>query len=183
LLFAIAALLMVLAGVVSGALRAVHGFELIGTTADASVAHYVLGAVAIAAVGAMHYWWPQVLTRPLREGLGRLTALVLLLGVTALAVPDLISGFLDEPRGSLGAVRDGVEALNAVSFVGGVLVLLAVLLFIANLAVSLASRPDEEVVDPWDGQTLEWAADPVAVVVVSEAPLLDAKEGSEGGAD
>jgi heme/copper-type cytochrome/quinol oxidase subunit 1 len=80
-------------------------------------------------------------------------------------------------------VRGGVEALNAVSFVGGLLVMLAVLLFVVNLAVSLASRPDEEVVDPWDGQTLEWAADPVAVVVVSETPVLDAKEGSEGGAD
>ena len=156
-------------------------WELIDTTADASVSHYVLGAVAIAAVGAIHYWWPQVLTRPLREGLGRLTALVLLLGVFALALPDLISGLLDERRGSLGQVRDGVEALNLVSFIGGLLVVLAVLLFIVNLAVSLASRRDEDVIDPWDGYTLEWAADPVAVVVESPTPMLDAKEASDGG--
>ena len=40
----------------------------VGTTADASIAHYSLGAVAIAALGAIHYWWPQVLTRPLKSG-------------------------------------------------------------------------------------------------------------------
>src|SRR4051812_21102392 len=80
LLFASAAMVMVLAGVLTGAIRAVHSLALIDTTADASISHYVLGAVAIAAVGGIHYWWPQVLTRPLKEGLGRLTAVLLLVG-------------------------------------------------------------------------------------------------------
>jgi heme/copper-type cytochrome/quinol oxidase subunit 1 len=182
LIFAVAAVLMLLAGVVVGAMRAVHPLELVETTADASVSHYVLGASAIAALGAIHYWWPQILTRPLREGLGRLTALLLLVGVFALALPDVISGLLDERRGSLGPVRDGVEALNAVSFVGGVFVVLAVVVFVVNLAVSLASRPDDEVTDPWDGHTLEWADDAVAVTVMSATPLLDAREAAEGGA-
>ena len=180
LLFAVAALLMLLAGVVEGAIRSVHSLALVDTTAEASISHYALGAVAIAAIGALHYWWPQVLTRPLKEGLGVVTALLLLVGVFALSLPDLISGLLDERRGSLGAVRDGVEALNAVSFVGGMLVALAVLIFIANLAASLASTPDETVADPWDGQTLEWAADPVALTVDSATPLLDSKEAAEG---
>jgi len=182
LLFASAAMVMVLAGVLTGAIRAVHSLALIDTTADASISHYVLGAVAIAAVGGIHYWWPQVLTRPLKEGLGRLTAVLLLVGVLALALPDLISGLLDERRGSLGAVRDGVEALNAVSFVGGLLVALAALIFIVNLAASLAARSDGDAADPWDGQTLEWTADPVAVTVASATPVLDAKEAAEGGA-
>jgi cytochrome c oxidase subunit 1/cytochrome c oxidase subunit I+III len=180
LLFAAAALLMLLAGVVEGAIRAVHSLALVDTTADAAIAHYALGAVAIAAIGALHYWWPHVLTRPLKEGLGVVTALLLLVGVFALALPDLISGLLDERRGSLGAVRDGVQALNTVSFVGGVLVALAVVIFIANLAASLASTHDETVADPWDGQTLEWAADPIALTVESATPLLDSKEVAEG---
>src|SRR5258706_7354796 len=101
LLFAISALLMLLAGAAASALHAVKGFELVGTTAESSIIHYVFGAVAIAAVGAIHYWWPHVLTRPLNEGLARLNAAVLLLGVIALALPDVISGFLDQPAGSL----------------------------------------------------------------------------------
>jgi cytochrome c oxidase subunit 1 len=177
LLFAIAALLMLLAGATAGAIRVIHAFSLVGTTADSSVMHYVYGATAIAAVGAVHYWWPQVLTRPLREGLGRLTAVVLLLGVMALALPDVISGFLDEPAGSLYTnVRDGVPLLNAISFAGGLLVLLAVVIFVVNLAVSLARSIEGDAHDPWGGHTLEWAANPATVAVASASPLLDARE-------
>jgi heme/copper-type cytochrome/quinol oxidase subunit 1 len=122
-----------------------------------------------------------VLTRPLKEALGVVTALLLLIGVFLLALPDVIAGLLDEQRGSLGTVRDGVEALNAVSFVGGVVVVLAVVIFVINLAVSLASSRDEVDLDPWDGQTLEWAVDPVTVTVDSSVPLLDSKEAARAG--
>ena len=178
LLFAISALLMLLAAGAASAVRVVHPFKLVGTTADSSVIHFVLGATAIAAIGAIHYWWPHVLTRPLKESLARLSALVLLLGVVLLALPDVISGFLDQPQGSLYThVRDGVEALNAVSFVGGLLVLVAIALFVINLAVSMARDPEGDSVDPWEGHTLEWSADPRALVVASPAPLFDSREG------
>ncbi|MEY2420168.1 MAG: cytochrome c oxidase subunit [Acidimicrobiaceae bacterium] len=178
LLFAISALLMLLAGAAAGAVRVVDPFKLVGTTADSSVSHYVLGATAIAAVGAIHYWWPHVLTRPLQEGLARLTALVLLLGVILLSLPDIVSGLLDEPAGSLyTTVRDGVQALNAASFAGGVLVLLAVVLFVVNLAVSMARNPEGDVVDPWEGHTLEWVVDASTITVTSPSPLLDSREG------
>jgi cytochrome c oxidase subunit 1 len=178
LLFAIAALLMLLAGAAAGAARVVDPLKLVGTTADSSVAHYVLGATAIAAVGAIHYWWPHVLTRPLHEGLARLTALVLLLGVILLSLPDVISGLLDQPAGSLYTnVRDGVPALNAVSFAGGLVVALAVVLFVVNLAVSMARNLEGDVVDPWEGHTLEWVTDAGTITVSSPSPLLDTREG------
>ena len=181
LLFGIAALLLLLAGVVTGAIRVIHSFALVGTTADSSIIHFVAGATAIAAIGAIHYWWPHILTRPLKEGLASLSALVLLLGVAALSIPDIVSGFLDEPAGSLYTnVRDGVTAMNAVSLAGGALVALGVALFVVNLAVSLArgGNDDAEAVDPWEGHTLEWADDVSTITVASEAPLLDAREGS-----
>src|SRR5205085_10824841 len=80
LLFAVAALLLLWGGVLTGAVRVIHRLKLIYTTADSSVAHYVLGATVVAAVGAIHYWWPQILRQPLREGAARLTAVLLLLG-------------------------------------------------------------------------------------------------------
>jgi cytochrome c oxidase subunit I+III len=186
LLFAISGLLMVVGGVAAGAVRVVTPVVLVGTTADASVAHYVLGAATIAVIGAVHYWWPQIVTRPMKEGLGLLTAGLLLLGTIALSLPDLISGLLDEPRGSLltQPPRDGVEALNVVSFIGGALLVLGVLVFIINLASSLAGSSTDRATDPWDGFTLEWADDPRSVKVESAAPLLDAREGqlpAEGG--
>ncbi len=180
LLFGIAALLMLGAGVVAGALRSVDPFELVNTTAVASVAHYALGAAVIAGVGALHYWWPQILGRPLNEALGRATAGLALIGVVVLATPDLISGFLDETRASLGVFDDTVKALNVISFVGGAVLVVAVLALIANLATSLGRGGDAPAdVDPWDGLTLEWAADPAMVPITSAAPLLDQKESSE----
>src|SRR3954447_3062866 len=178
LLFAVSALLMLLAGAGVGALRVIRGFELVGTTADSSVMHYVYGAVAIAAVGAIHYWWPQVLTRPLKEGLGLLTAGLLLIGVVLLSLPDIISGFLDQPAGSLvtTAPDDSIKALNAVSLAGGLLLLLAVVVFILNLAVSLAQIGGGDVDDPWDGNTLEWTRDPESLTVTSNSPLLDVRD-------
>jgi cytochrome c oxidase subunit I len=187
LLFGLAAALMLLAGVAAGAVRAITPLDLVGTTADASVAHFTLGAAAIAAIGAVHYWWPQILGKPLREGLGLATAGLALLGTVVLAAPDLVNGFLDEPRGSVGVVRDGVKALNAVSLVGGVLLLVAAVLFIVNIAASLAADnadtepgadgPGAVTVDPWDGHTLEWAADPSSVTIDSATPVLDARGG------
>src|SRR5581483_7025451 len=50
-LFAISALLLLLAGVAGGALRAIHPLALVGTTADSAVSHFVLGAAAVAAIG------------------------------------------------------------------------------------------------------------------------------------
>jgi heme/copper-type cytochrome/quinol oxidase subunit 1 len=77
-------------------------------------------------------------------------------------------------------VRDGVQALNIVSLVGGCLLVLAVVLLVFNLGRSLGKRGGlEPDADPWDGHTLEWAADPATVPVTSAAPLLDQKEAAD----
>jgi heme/copper-type cytochrome/quinol oxidase subunit 1 len=184
LLFAAAGYLLLLAGALTGVLVAIDALDLITetgtmTTAFTGQSHFVVGAAAVGALGAVQYWWPMALTRPLKAGLAGVTALVLLAGVAVLAIPDVISGFLDQPSlQGTGEVRDGVEALNGLSLLGGGLVILGVVLFVANLAGSLAGRrdPDVDLLDPWDGHTLEWSADPGAVTVGSATPLLDHKE-------
>jgi heme/copper-type cytochrome/quinol oxidase subunit 1 len=70
-----------------------------------------------------------------------------------------------------------VVALNAISFAGGVLVMLAVALFVFNLAVSMARAPQSDVEDPWEGHTLEWVNDASGITVSSPSPLLDRREG------
>ena len=51
------------------------------------------------------------------------------------------------------------------------------MVFVVNLAVSLARTPEGEVIDPWEGHTLEWTADASAITVASPSPLFDAREG------
>jgi cytochrome c oxidase subunit I len=184
LLFGAAGYLLVLGGALTGVLVAIRAFDLIGkdgtmTTAFTGQTHFVVGAAAVATLGAIHYWWPQTLAKPLNNGIATLTALALLAGVAVLAIPDVISGFLDEATFmSVGHVRDGVEAMNTVSLLGGILVLLGVLAFLGNLALSLPAPMVDgaQLVDPWDGHTLEWSDDPTAVPVTSASPLLDQKE-------
>lgn len=183
LLFGVVALLALLAGAVAHALRAIDGLELAGTTADPAVVHLVLGAGAIGVVGALHHWATKLFGAQLGEGAGRLAAVLLLLGGLALAVPDLVSGFLGQPAGvaQVGAVEDGVEALNALSLAGGALLLLAVLVVLVNIVGGAARRGEDVPADPWGGHTLEWATSspptpggpgPIEPVT-SPAPLLD----------
>ncbi|CAN5185609.1 cytochrome c oxidase subunit I [soil metagenome] len=196
LLFALAAGVLVVAGAVAGAVAVIDPFELRDTTWGSGHLHYVLGGTAIAAVGGLHYWSTKIFGRALREGLARLTALLLLSGVAVLSAFDLISGVLDQDRGSLrsesgGPVSDSIETLNIVALAGGALVTLGVLVFLANLVASLAQRAGDGArgapADPWDGHTLEWATasppDPGNFgeidLVRSPAPLLDAREAKE----
>jgi heme/copper-type cytochrome/quinol oxidase subunit 1 len=118
----------------------------------------------------------------LRGGVAIFTAVLFFLGALLLAIPDLVSGLLDQPTMlASGDVRDGVEALNAVSLAGGAVVSLAVLLFVVNLLLSLGRTPEELPDNPWDAHTLEWAtASPprpgnfaVQPEVRSAEPLLD----------
>jgi heme/copper-type cytochrome/quinol oxidase subunit 1 len=118
---------------------------------------------------------------------GSLAALVLFIGGLLLAGPDLASGFLDQSANPFtNEVEDGVEALNAVSALGAVVVLLGVLLVILNLIAGRGGDDEGDVPgDPWGGHTLEWAtSSPPAPggpgplePVTSPEPLLDQKGG------
>jgi heme/copper-type cytochrome/quinol oxidase subunit 1 len=161
LVFAIAALLMLLTAAAAGAAGAIDELDLIGTTWDSGVTHYVLLAAAIAALGGLVYWSPKLFGRQLREGSATLAGVLLLVGTVGLALPELITGVLDQPaRLATGDVRDGVEALNLVSLIGGGVLLLGVLVFLGALFGALAARrngDDATPDDPWEGHTLEWA--------------------------
>ncbi len=180
LLFALLSLLLFVAAVIAGAVRVVHPFHLVGTTADTSVMVLVVAAAVIAAIGAVHWWWPQILGQAPRTLLGSLAALAFFVGGGLWGVALLVAGFLDEPFVQQGigyAPRDGVEALNGVAMVGAALFTLGVLVFVANVLGTLSRDQDAEIpADPWDGATLEWAPDPAAVPVASPTPLLDQKE-------
>jgi len=181
MLFAVAALAMLATGAAVGALRVVARFHLVATTADDSVLFYVIGAAVLAGVGAVHWWWPQIVGQHLKQPLAAASAVLALLGTVLWALPLAIAGFLDEPLGSIRPATAVVKNLNGISMVGAGVLALAVLVFLANVAGSLGrSRDDADVpADPWDGFTLEWAPDPDAIAIASPTPLLDHKEAAD----
>jgi len=185
LVLAIGSLLMFLAGAAAGAVRVIEPLDLVGTTADASYTHYVLLAGAIGAFAGMFHWSTKLYGVALPDGAAKGAGALLVLGTVALALPDLISGLLDQRRGSIGDQRDGVAALDVVSALGGALVVLGLLSVLATVLRGVrAGRGGDAPADPWGGQTLEWATTSPPEPgnfgelenVVSPEPLLDRRE-------
>jgi heme/copper-type cytochrome/quinol oxidase subunit 1 len=189
LVLGIAAYLLLLAAVAANALRVISGLDLVGTSADSGVSELAVVAGILGVAAGLHFWPTKLVSAPLKDGAGILAALVLLLGGLAAGVPDIISGFQDQPFGvaALDHVKDGVEAMNGIALVGSIVVILGIALVLLNVAVG-RNDDDDVPADPWDGQTLEWATasppvpggpGPLAPVTSAE-PLLDNKEASAG---
>jgi cytochrome c oxidase subunit I len=193
LVYGAAAVLMLLVGLLAGAVQAIEPLEVIdgdaplyGTTWTTGVAHYVLLASTIALLGAITWWAPKLAGRSLSEGLQKLIALGLLAGTVLLSLPDVISGLLGQGArlsGSLtGSNTDAVEVLNVVAAIGGALLVVAIVAQVIAVLAALG-RSDAPGDDPWQGHTLEWATtSPPASgnfgalpEVSSEAPLYDAR--------
>jgi heme/copper-type cytochrome/quinol oxidase subunit 1 len=183
LLLLTVAVLMLFAGAAAGALRVIDPFDLLATSATDGVFNLVLLAAVAGGIGGTVYWSAKLTGRLFPEGIARALTLPLLGGIALAGIPDVISGFLDQPTGLVdGSVKDGVQALNVVSLVGLVLVALAALGFLAGYARLLAGGPRYAPNNPWQGHTLEWAtvspppvgnfSEPLPVVR-SERPLLD----------
>jgi cytochrome c oxidase subunit 1 len=181
LVFSVAAALMLVVATLVGAIVAVPAFDMTSTTAEYGHSHYALLAASIAAIGGLWLWGSKIFGRRLPEGLGMVAGLLLLLGTILLSLPDVISGAF----GNDDETAAGIEWLNKVTAVGGLVAVAGVLVAVVGLLTALRRRgPDGELADdPWGtGSTLEWAtASPPAYanfaeppVVTSATPLLDA---------
>ena len=195
LLFAVAAVLMLLVGLAAGAVQAIEPIETIvdgdgsalyGTSWSTAVASYVVLATAIALLGAIVYWAPKILGRAVAEVPARGLAVALLVGTVLWSFPDLVAGLLGQSADPVAASildnEGAIEALNMASLAGGVVLALALAGFVA-LLVRAALSDELPGDDPWAGHTLEWATSsppPVANFdtlpeITSEAPLYDAR--------
>jgi heme/copper-type cytochrome/quinol oxidase subunit 1 len=189
LVWAGAALLMLLAGAANGALVAIPPLDLVTTTATAAQIHHVLVAVLLGLFAGIAFWAPKIWGRALADGASVALAVGGLIGAVLLSLPDLVSGFLDQGARLVGAPTDDVaaiEALNVAAAAGGGLLILVALGFV-GLVARAATGADDAAHDPWDGHTLEWAtASPPPVgnftelpSITSEAPVYDARHAVE----
>ncbi len=188
LLFAVAAGLMLLVGVLAGAVQAIEpiktlvdgpGTSLYGTTWSTSVASYVVLATIIALLGAVAYWSPILVGRTFPEAPTRAIALLSLAGTVLWSFPELVAGLLGQSGTPGFAPTDNVstiEALNTATALGGLLLAIAGIGFVLVIIRAAASdTPPGN--DPWAGHTLEWAT--TLPDITSEAPLYDARHSTE----
>jgi cytochrome c oxidase subunit 1 len=119
--------------------------------------HYVLvGGLVMAIFGAVYYWFPKATGRMLSERLGRWHFWLFVVGFHLTFDTMHIPGLLGMPRRIYTYEADrGWGVFNLISTVGVLFQGVAILIFLWNIARSLAKGRIAGS-DPWDAWTLEW---------------------------
>jgi cytochrome c oxidase subunit 1 len=120
--------------------------------------HYVLiGGAVFPLFGALHYWFPKMTGRVLREPLGWATFAALFVGFNLTFFPMHVLGLYGMPRRVYTYPAGlGWEGLNQLAAAGAALMAVGLLLFAANV-VSALRRRAEAPDDVWGASSLEWA--------------------------
>ena len=134
-----AALKLLGAATLVGALRVVEPLDLLETTVTWAVFHGVVAASLIAGVVALVNWSDRLLFRPISQVVGRGSILLLGAGGSLLVISDLISGFIVDDRDLMALALDGNVVLNLVNFIGSLLVAAGLAGALAGIASALRS--------------------------------------------
>ncbi len=187
LLWIVGFIVFFIVGGLSGVMFAAVPFDQQVTDTYFVVAHFhfvIFGAAVFPLLGGMHYWFPKVTGRMYHERLGQLSFWVTFVGTAITFFPMHIAGLLGMPRRVYTYPTDvGWGATNLVETLGSYLLGAGLLMVFANLAISrFRGAPVGR--DPFDGATLEWAADsppepynfPVIPTVSSPYPMWDRRD-------
>jgi cytochrome c oxidase subunit I len=190
-LFAIAFLVQFLVGGLTGVIVASPPLDYGLNMSYFIVAHFhytIFAGSAFGLFGGIYYWFPKLTGALLRERLGKLHFLLMAIGTNVTFFPMFILGAEGMTRRiARYPAGTGWQGLNELETAGSYVIALSVLVFLANVAISLRRRR-EAGPDPWRGHTLEWAADSPPPhhnfdslpPIRSHSPLLDLREASEG---
>jgi cytochrome c oxidase subunit I len=189
-LFALAFLVQFLIGGLTGVILASPPLDYGLNMSYFVIAHFhytIFAGSAFGLFAGVFYWFPKVTGMLLRERLGRLQLVLMVIGTNVAFFPMFVLGAEGMTRRiARYPASTGWQALNVLETAGALVIALSVLVFIANVVISLRQRrPAGE--DPWQGQTLEWATSSppprynfaALPPVRSFAPLLDLRAEGE----
>ena len=159
-LFAVGFLVVFVIGGISGVMFAAVPFDQQVTDSYFVVAHfhYVLfGGAVFPIFAGLHYWLPKITGKQLDERLGQLCFWLIFVGFNLTFFPMHIAGLEGMPR-RIYTYQPGLgwDVPNLLSTIGGVVLSVGILVFIANFLLS-QRRAIPAVGDPWGGNTLEWS--------------------------
>ena len=126
------------------------------------VAHFHNVAVPGALFGLLagyHFWFPKVFGFRLDERWGEVSALCWIFGFMGAFFPLYALGIMGLPRRSVAFSEPAYVPLEAVAFLGALLLTVALLALVVQLWISIKRRDANRVFagDPWDGRSLEWS--------------------------
>jgi len=123
--------------------------------------HMVMAVAPIMVIfGAIYHWYPKITGRMFNELGGKIHFWITFVGTYAIYYPMHYIGFEGVPRryyayGDTAFISDSVQTLNAFITIAAIIVALAQILFLFNLAWSLR-RGEKADPNPWKATTLEW---------------------------
>ena len=154
------------------------------------VAHFhytIFAGSAFGLFAGIYYWFPKVTGVMLRERLGKLHFLLMVIGTNLTFFPMFVLGAEGMTRRiARYPGSSGWQGLNVLATVGSFVIALSVLVFVVNVGSPCASAGAAGD-DPWAAQTLEWATSSppprhnfdALPPIRSYAPLLDLREAAE----
>jgi heme/copper-type cytochrome/quinol oxidase subunit 1 len=191
-LFSFLGIGMLFVGLAGNFLMAITDLELLGTSFEEGAVLYVVYGSAMAVMGGVVFWAPKLWGRTLPEKLVLPLVALALLGTILASLPLYIAGFLDQAGGipsNAGQVatmlsldyHDSASLWNALSMVGHILMVVAVLAFVLLLLQACTGRGEPAAENPFDGHTIEWSTSSPAPAdnfehvptVASPSPVFD----------
>lgn len=153
--------------------------------------HYVLGGGSLFGIlAATYYWFPKITGRLLSERLGKITFVLMVIGLNLTFLPMHWLGLMGMPR-RVYTYPDlpGWGALNFAQTIGAFIQAVGLLLLCYDVwrALRHGSRAGD---NPWDAWTLEWATSSpppphnfnALPPIVSARPLWDLQHGTSNEA-
>jgi len=124
------------------------------------VAHFhfvMVGAVMIAFLAGVHYWWPKMTGRMYDERLGTISAVLVFLGFNLTFIPQFLSGIGGMPR-RYATYAAEFTTQNRVSTVGAFVLTAGLVIALYGLLASLGRSGRRAPANPWGAASLEWSA-------------------------
>jgi cytochrome c oxidase subunit I len=117
--------------------------------------HYVMvGGTIMAALAAVHYWFPKMFGRMYSEAQARIAWFLILVGFNVTFFPQFILGSRGMPRRYYDYPKE-FEFLNQVSTVGAWMIGLGFIWTAAYMFMAFRSK-ERAPSNPWEALTLEW---------------------------
>ncbi len=135
--------------------------------------HYVMmGGAVTAFVGGLYYWWPKISGRMYDEKLGKISAVLVFLGLNITFLPQFLLGSRGMPRRYYNYLPE-FQGLHQLSTLGSFILGLGFVVVAVALFKSLKSGAKAPA-NPWGGGSLEWTcASPPPYYNFKEAPVVD----------
>lgn len=179
------------ANALAAALHHVDGLRGTSSWIAGNVHIVVAGPPTLLAFGAMLHWAPKMWGRALSAGAGAVVFLTLFAGFAATGLAYYFLGYNGVPLGQTADITSYQKGLYVVAELGGVVVVIGVVVFLVDLALSVGGRMSTAAAsDPYQGLTLEWATTSppppwgfdTVPEVRSEAPLYYLRRTGDGAA-